>query len=80
MYTGKVQADKDILMRIGCELKALRKQKGLTQRVLSQLSKVDRNYISGIERGERNVSILTLCDLLHHLDSDIVTFISTLKQ
>ena len=79
MYTGKVQADKDILMRLGCELKALRKQKGLTQRALSQMSKVNRNYISGIERGERNVSILTLCELLYHLDSDIVTFISTLK-
>lgn len=67
-------------MRLGCELKALRKQKGLTQRTLSQMSKVNRNYISGIERGERNVSILTLCELLHQMDTDIVSFISTLKQ
>ncbi len=67
-------------MRLGCELKALRKQKGLTQRTLSQMSKVNKNYISGIERGERNVSILTLCELLHQMDTDIVSFISTLKQ
>ena len=67
-------------MRLGCELKALRKQKGLTQRTLSQMSKVNRNYISGIERGERTVSILTLCELLHQMDTDIVSFISTLKQ
>ena len=67
-------------MRLGYELKALRKQKGLTQRTLSQMSKVNRNYISGIERGERNVSILTLCELLHQMDTDIVSFISTLKQ
>ena len=67
-------------MRLGCELKALRKQKGLTQRTLSQMSKVNRNYISGIERGERNVSVLTLCELLHQMDTDIVSFISTLKQ
>ena len=67
-------------MRLGCELKALRKQKGLTQRTLSQMSKVNRNYISGIERGERNVSILTLCELLHQMDTDIVSFITTLKQ
>ena len=67
-------------MRLGCELKALRKQKGLTQQTLSQMSKVNRNYISGIERGERNVSILTLCELLHQMDTDIVSFISTLKQ
>lgn len=67
-------------MRLGCELKALRKQKGLTQRTLSQMSKVNRNYISGIERGERNVSILTLCELLHQMDTDIASFISTLKQ
>lgn len=67
-------------MRLGCELKALRKQKGLTQRTLSQMSKVNKNYISGIERGERNVSVLTLCELLHQMDTDIVSFISTLKQ
>lgn len=67
-------------MRLGCELKALRKQKGLTQRTLSQMSKVNKNYISGIERGERNVSILTLCELLHQMDTDIASFISTLKQ
>ena len=67
-------------MRLGSELKALRKQKGLTQRTLSQMSKVNRNYISGIERGERTVSILTLCELLHQMDTDIVSFISTLKQ
>ena len=67
-------------MRLGCELKALRKQKGLTQRTLSQMSKVNKNYISGIERGERNVSILTLCELLHQMNTDIVSFISTLKQ
>ena len=75
-----MQSDKDILMRLGCELKALRKQKGLTQQTLSQMSKVNKNYISGIERGERNVSILTLCELLHQMDTDIVSFISTLKQ
>ncbi len=67
-------------MRIGSALRTRRLQHGLTQRDLSQLSKVDRNYISDVERGKRNPSILTLCELLHQLDTDIVSFISSLKQ
>lgn len=79
-YTRRVQLDRDILMRIGSALRARRLQHGLTQRTLSQLSKIDRNYISDVERGKRNPSILTLCELLHQLDTDIVSFISSLKQ
>ena len=75
-----MQLDRDILMRIGSALRARRQQHGLTQRTLSQLSKVDRNYISDVERGKRNLSILTLCELLHQLDTDIVSFISALNN
>lgn len=79
-YTRRVQLDRDILMRIGSALRARRLQHGLTQRALGQLSKIDRNYISEVERGKRNPSILTLCELLHQLNTDIVSFISSLKQ
>ena len=39
-----MQSDRDILMRIGSALRTRRLQHGLTQRALSQLSKIDRNY------------------------------------
>ena len=69
-----VQLDGNILERIGIAIRLLRKGKGLTQLELSERWGVDRKFISSIERGNRNCSILTLCELLHHLDSEIVNF------
>ncbi len=41
-------------------MKALRKAKKLTQEQLADLADLHVNYISGIERGARNVSILNI--------------------
>ena len=50
--------DKDsIQIRFGKRVKELRENKGLSQEVFAHLCKLDRTYISGIERGIRNVSL-----------------------
>ena len=41
-------------------VKALRKAKKLAQEQLADLAELHVNYISGIERGARNVSILNI--------------------
>lgn len=60
-----------ILSNIGKSIKSLRTSKGWSQEKLSEISKVDRTFIGKIERGEVNVSILTLCELAKALDTDI---------
>ena len=48
------------LTRLGKRVKELREKKGLTQTDLAQASGVSRVYISGIERGIRNLTVLHL--------------------
>ena len=73
-----VQLDGNILERIGIAIRLLRKGKGLTQFELSERCGVDRKFISSIERGNRNCSILTLCQITHALDKDLVSFINSI--
>ncbi|MCH8331862.1 MAG: helix-turn-helix transcriptional regulator [Bacteroidetes bacterium] len=48
----------DILKRFGRRVKAIRQQKGIaSQMALALKSGLDRTYIGGIERGERNVAL-----------------------
>jgi len=50
----------DITEKFGLRLKTLRKEKGLSQEELAERSGLNRPYISGIEKGKRNVSIETV--------------------
>ncbi|MBQ2814596.1 MAG: helix-turn-helix transcriptional regulator [Akkermansia sp.] len=72
--------DSELLERIGIAIKALRTKKGLTQQALSELCKVDRGFISSVERGTRNVSILTLCLMINNLGEDFVSFIKAMDD
>jgi len=47
----------DILARFGRRLRDLRKARGFSQEDFAAECGLDRTYISGIERGRRNVSI-----------------------
>lgn len=41
-------------------IKCIRKQKQLSQEELAELASLDRTYISGIERGTRNITLDSL--------------------
>jgi transcriptional regulator with XRE-family HTH domain len=49
-----------ILKAFGIRIKAIRLQRGLSQEKLGLIAELDRTYISGIERGLRNVSLINL--------------------
>jgi transcriptional regulator with XRE-family HTH domain len=44
----------------GGRVRAIRKSKGLSQETLALLCELDRTYIGGVERGERNISLLNI--------------------
>ena len=48
------------LKAFGIRLKSLRLQKCFSQEQLGLIAELDRTYISGIERGLRNVSLINL--------------------
>lgn len=55
------------LQILGYNVKNMRKKRGLTQEMLSELCDLDPTYISMIERGKRNPSFMTLVGLARHL-------------
>ena len=55
--------DKRVLSAFGEQVKRIRLDIGISQERLALKSGMDRTYISGIERGERNVSLLNLFKL-----------------
>ncbi|MDZ4765534.1 MAG: helix-turn-helix transcriptional regulator [Chloroflexota bacterium] len=46
-----------VLLQFGNKLRKLRIERNLSQEDLAALCQLDRTYISGIERGKRNVSL-----------------------
>ena len=50
----------DVRKRVGMNLRRLRAERSLTQEDFATDSGFDRGYVSGIERGVRNPSILVL--------------------
>ena len=50
----------DVRVLVGANVKRLRTAAGLTQAALAERMGVDRAYVSGLEQGERNPTVLTL--------------------
>jgi transcriptional regulator with XRE-family HTH domain len=46
--------------RFGERVRELRKMKGLSQEALALTCDLDRTYIGGVERGERNISLVNI--------------------
>lgn len=66
----------DIKEKFGNKVKNLREEKGFSIEYLANISNVDRNYISDIEKGKRNISIVIAEKIINALDTDLMTFFS----
>lgn len=51
------------LEQFGLRVRQLRKQAGFSQEKLAELSNLHRTYISGIECGDRNISLVNIVRL-----------------
>jgi len=63
-----VRRESDILIRFGERVHELRKAKGFSQENFAAHCALDRTYIGGIERGERNLALRNIETIAKALD------------
>lgn len=57
-----------VTIRFGNRVKHLRAERGLSQEAFADICRLDRTYISGIERGLRNVALKNIEAIARGLD------------
>lgn len=60
-----------MLSLIGRNIARLRRERNFTQEDLAGLAEMDRSYLSNLENGKINVSVMTLLAIARALDVDI---------
>ena len=61
--------DKDKVKHFfGARVRELRKQRGFSQEDFAHRVGLDRSYMGGVERGERNISLENICLIADALD------------
>lgn len=64
----------DVLVAFGRKVRAFRDKLGLSQEQLADKCGMDRTYISGIERGLRNVSLKNIVCFLRHWKYNLLNY------
>lgn len=67
----------DMRKLVGRNFSRLRQEKGLTQEQISEISGFSQQYISDLERGRRNPTIITLYELAQALNVNHVTLVQS---
>jgi transcriptional regulator with XRE-family HTH domain len=66
----------DVRERVGLNLQRLRREKGLSQEELADRAQIHQTYLSGVERGRRNPTIVVLQRIAKALDADITDLVA----
>ncbi|TNJ63774.1 helix-turn-helix transcriptional regulator [Paenibacillus hemerocallicola] len=61
----------NVLKFVGARIRDLRKERGLSQEQLGEKAGFHFSYIGGIERAEKNISLLNLAKIADALDVEI---------
>lgn len=68
------------LQRFGRSVRQLRISQGLSQEAFSDACGLDRTYIGGVERGERNISFVNIQKISHALDVPASTLFKEVEK
>lgn len=71
---------KNVLEELGNRIREKRKALGWTQEELADKADIDRSYIGGVERGERNLTFTVLCEICSALRCDVAALTKGLPE
>ena len=74
--TKLLLSNMNIKEKFGIKVRNLREERGFSIEYLANISNIDRNYISDIEKGKRNISITIIEKIIIALESDFSIFFS----
>jgi transcriptional regulator with XRE-family HTH domain len=63
----------------GSRLRLLRTRRKLSQEKLAELANLHRNYLGGVERGERNVSLINIVKIARALGIQPSSLLSAIE-
>jgi transcriptional regulator with XRE-family HTH domain len=69
----------DPRIAFGKRVRELRKERNLSQEELAELAELHRNYVGGIERGERNVGLTNIVRLARGLNVRPAKLLDTVR-
>ncbi|ADM69466.1 HTH-type transcriptional regulator SinR [Paenibacillus polymyxa E681] len=72
--------DKEVLKLVGARIRALRKEKGLSQESLGEKGGFHFSYIGQIERGEKNVSLINIAKIANALDVNLIQLFAYVNE
>lgn len=64
----------DIKIAVGRRVKELRNKLGISQEELADNARLDRTYITSVERGKRNISIVNIEKIAKALQVNLADF------
>ena len=68
------------LVILGQRIREHRKALGWTQEELADRAGIDRSYVGGVERGDRNLTFTVLCRLCESLHCDVAALTRGLPE
>mgnify|MGYP002803036353 CR=1 len=74
MYILQEFYNMDIRLLVGKRVKELRNNMGISQEELADMVGLDRTYITSVERGKRNISIVNVEKLAKALQVSLAEF------
>jgi len=77
---GKRREKPDVLERFGTAVKFSREELGLTQEDLAEKAGIHRTYLSDIERGTRNLSLINIEKLAAALTMSMSDIFALVEQ
>jgi transcriptional regulator with XRE-family HTH domain len=75
---SRLPAKEKVQVIFGAAVRAQREAKLLTQQQLAELADLHTNYVSSVERGERNIGLHNVARLAYALDVPVSVLVSPL--